>query len=46
MARLEWGVLSRQVGENDMRTPETQDVEETVGPVLDSKLRRNVEGEQ
>ena len=29
-----------------MRTPEAQDVEETVGPVLDSKLRRNVEGEQ
>lgn len=29
-----------------MRTPEAQDVEETVGPVLDSKLRHNVEGEQ
>ena len=40
------GILSRQFGEDDVRTPEAQDVEETVGPVLNSKLRRNVEGEQ
>lgn len=39
------GVLRRQGREGDL-APEAQDVEETMGPVLDSKLRRNVEGEQ
>lgn len=46
LGRTGVGVLSRQFGEDGMKTPEAQGVEETVGPVLNSKLRRNVEGEQ
>lgn len=38
--------MIRQFGVVDMRTPEVRDVEETRGPVLNSKPRCNTEAEQ
>lgn len=39
-------VLRREVGEDNMRIPEVCDVENARGPILNSRLRHNVEAEQ
>lgn len=39
-------VLLREVGEDNMRIPEVYDVENARGPILNSRLRHNVEAEQ